>query len=272
MDLFDAPPIDVVPMMPGERLELVELLGSLEPAQWTQPTAAPGWTVKDIALHLLDDDLGVLARNRDGDTSGFIDADTHEDLVEGLAAKNQRWIDGGRSLSPRVLIDLLGWSGEQVAQYYASVPATAHGDVSWASDQPVPVWLDIAREFTERWVHQVQIREAIDRVERYATNHLPVVLRTFVWAFPNQYQADAEPGTTVRLDLDSGGVWTLTCERVHMWSLSEGGTASAEAAVRFTDNCGWRVLTGAHYSPNELTFEGSVDLCEPLLAIRTIIV
>jgi uncharacterized protein (TIGR03083 family) len=258
--------------MPGERAELVGLLDSLRPAQWAQPTAAPGWTVKDIALHLLDDDLGVLARNRDGDTTGFIDADTHEAFVEGLAAKNQRWIDGAQNLSPRLLIDLLSWSGEQVTQYYSTLSATDHGHVSWASDKPVPVWFDIAREFTERWVHQVQIREAVDRVENYAATHLPTVLRTFVWAFPHQYRAEAEPGTTVRIDLDSGGVWTLTRDGSQTWSLSEGETASADAGASFTDDCCWRILTGAEYRRDQVTLEGPANLCEPLLAIRSIIV
>jgi uncharacterized protein (TIGR03083 family) len=272
VNLFEVVPIDVVPVMSGERAELVQLLGHLSPEQWEQPTAAPGWSVKDIALHLLDDDFGILARNRDGDTSGLIDADNHEERVAGLAAKNQRWIDGANTLSARLLIDLLTWSGEQVFQYYSTIPVSDTGHVSWASDEPVPAWFDIAREFTERWVHQVQIREALEEVAEYATEHLPTVLRAFVWAFPHQYHAQAEPGTRVRIDLGSGGVWTLTCDGGETWSLSEGGNAPVDALASFPDDCGWRVLTGGEYRQDQLTLDGPADLCEPLLAIRSIIV
>ena len=44
---------------------------------------------------------GVLSRNRDQDDSGLINADDHQSLVLGLAAKNQAWIDGAR---PKALL------------------------------------------------------------------------------------------------------------------------------------------------------------------------
>ena len=68
--------------------------------------------------------------------------------------------------------------------YYASMDLLGEGRVSWASDGPVPAWFDVAQDLTERWVHQMQIREAVDRVEDYQAAYLPTVLRTFVWALP----------------------------------------------------------------------------------------
>jgi hypothetical protein len=32
--------------------------------------------------------------------------------------------------------------------------------VTWAGPEPAPIWLDIAREYTERWLHQAQVRDA----------------------------------------------------------------------------------------------------------------
>lgn len=51
-----------------------------------------------------------------------------------------------------------------------SVDMVGEGHVSWASDGPVPLWFDMARELTERWVHQMQIREAVGRVGDYAAD------------------------------------------------------------------------------------------------------
>jgi hypothetical protein len=43
----------------------------------TAATGLPGWTVKDVATHLLDDDFGRLSRDRDGETTGMIVVDTY---------------------------------------------------------------------------------------------------------------------------------------------------------------------------------------------------
>ena len=64
--------VDVRGAVTGQRDRLLSLLTSLTEAQWGAATAAPEWSVKDIALHLLDVDLSWLARDRDGDRTGMI--------------------------------------------------------------------------------------------------------------------------------------------------------------------------------------------------------
>jgi uncharacterized protein (TIGR03083 family) len=272
VNLTDAEPIDVRPLLLGEREDLLNLLISLETNDWGRPSAVPGWNVKDLALHLLDGELGVLSRNRDGDSSCLIDAVTHEALVEGLAAKNQRWIDGSQHLSPGVIADLLTWSGRQVNAYYSTVEHGALGDVSWASSEPVPVWLDIAREFTERWVHQMQIREALGVVDDYANKYLPTVLRVFVWAFPHQYRATAESGTEVNIDLESGGEWSLRCDGGGVWTLEAQAARAPAVSARLGDDVAWRLLTGATYDREALDVTGPERYVEPLLGVRAVIV
>ena len=272
VNIFESTPIDVRSLLPGEREELVALLGSLVEAEWDLPSAAPGWSVKDLALHLLDDDLGLLSRNRDGDSSGLLAGTDHETFVRALAAKNQRWIDGARHLSPRIIIDLLTWAGNEVDAYYSTVALTTHGHVSWASDEPVPVWLDMAREFTERWVHQMQIREATGCVGGFRDAYLATVLRTFVWAIPHQYRVAEKAGVKVQVDLVSGGQWYLVCQGGPTWSLNEGVVDSPDASATFSDDCGWRWLTGATLPHEGVSLQGPPTLCEPLLGVRAIIV
>jgi hypothetical protein len=71
-------------------------------------TEAGRWTVTDVALHLVDDQLGWLSRGRDRDRSGLLD-DTggHRQFAAALDANNQRRVDGASGLSHRVLPDLL---------------------------------------------------------------------------------------------------------------------------------------------------------------------
>jgi hypothetical protein len=228
--------------------------------------------VKHLALHLLDDDLGWLSRGRDGDRTGLLAMEDHSSFVAALAAKNQRWIDGTHGLSGRVLTDLLEWSGHEVDSYCGSLDLQGLGHVSWADDGPVPTWFDIARDLTERWVHQMQMREAVGGVEGYAARYLPVVLRTFVWAFPHQYRAQAPAGTRVQVDLASGGTWHLTSDGSSRWSLDEGKAEAPDASVEFSDDTGWRSLTGAAYPTHEARLDGPSNLCQPLLTVRGILV
>ncbi|GIE92521.1 maleylpyruvate isomerase N-terminal domain-containing protein [Actinoplanes regularis] len=271
MDLFRTAVTDVRQLLTSERRDLLCLLREISPQQWLMPSAAPGWSVKDLALHLLDDDLGWLSRGRDGDPSGRLTTDDHESFVTALAAKNQRWIDGAQGLSGRVITELLEWSGQQMDTYYASMDLQSEGRVSWASDGPVPIWFDIAQDLTERWVHQMQMREAVGRADDFAERYLPAVLRTFVWALPHQYRVAAPAGTTVQVDLAAGGMWVLVSDGSGRWSLEEGVVEAPDARAEFTSDAAWRWLTGATLPRDGLLLQGPAELCQPLLAVRGIL-
>jgi uncharacterized protein (TIGR03083 family) len=160
--LSEAPVVDVRGPLAAQRGRLLSLLASLTEAQWAAPTAAPEWSVKDIALHLLDVDLSWLARGRDGERAGMIpETLDHGEFVRGLARRNQRWVEGARMLSPPLITGLLRWSGEQLDAYLGTIDLARPSSVYWAGE--VPLWFDLAREFTERWVHYRQIREAARR-------------------------------------------------------------------------------------------------------------
>lgn len=72
MRLDDLPVTDVRRPIAAQRGRLLDLLDSLSDAQWAARTGASGWSVKDIALHLLDVDLSWLSRERDRDGSGRV--------------------------------------------------------------------------------------------------------------------------------------------------------------------------------------------------------
>jgi hypothetical protein len=59
-------PIDTSALFPALHDELLGLLLRLPPADWLKPTAAPGWSVKDVVAHLLDTDMRRLSSQRDG--------------------------------------------------------------------------------------------------------------------------------------------------------------------------------------------------------------
>ena len=163
MNIWSVPPLDLRRELRDERRDLLALLRNVSEDEWAAPTACVPWRVKEVALHLLDSDLGWLSCGRDGDMSSLIPMDTgYRRFVEALGQKNQRWVDAVSGLSPRVLMDLLEWSGEQVAAYHDSLQLDGPVNVVWAGGR-VPRWLGLGRDFTERWVHQAQIREAVGK-------------------------------------------------------------------------------------------------------------
>jgi hypothetical protein len=258
------------PELTAQRSRLLELLESLDESLWGRTTAAPEWSVKDIALHLLDVDLSWLAHDRDLDNSGIIPVPAdHAGFVQALARRHQAWVDGTRVLSPRLIIDLLRWSGDALDSYLATVDLTEASSVYWAGD--VPLWFDLAREFTERWVHYRQIRQAVRPLETATDEYLPLVIRTFIWGYPHQYNADAPVGTTVDIHIDDVGAWTLT-RGADSWSLSEGPAERPAARLSMPGESAWRLLTNADYDPNTIELSGDEALGRPLLLVRGIIV
>jgi Mycothiol maleylpyruvate isomerase N-terminal domain len=118
MRLTEVPARDTRPLIAEIHGDLITLLDSLRDGAWAAPTEAGDWTVKDVALHLLDGDLTQLSIGRDGELSGLLDTGSdHREFVAALDAKNQRWVEAAHVLSPRVVTGLLRWSGEQVGRY-----------------------------------------------------------------------------------------------------------------------------------------------------------
>jgi hypothetical protein len=58
--------IDVLSIFPALNKEMINLLKSLKPSDWDKKTVYPDWTIRDIAIHLLDTNLRRLSIGRDG--------------------------------------------------------------------------------------------------------------------------------------------------------------------------------------------------------------
>lgn len=156
--------INVFHLMPELDQLLIELLESLALTDWETQTIAPKWKVKDVAVHLLDGNLRALSMLRDhffGEQP--TDINSYEDLVAFLNGLNADWVKATRRLSPRVIIDLLKVSGKAYHDYLGSLNLDEQAvfSVAWAGENESKNWFHIAREYTEKWHHQQQIRLAL---------------------------------------------------------------------------------------------------------------
>src|SRR5215471_14750026 len=121
-------PIQVVPLFPETLDALLNLLTDLQHADWEAPTVCAGWTVKDIAQHLLGGEISILSRKRDGYAFSGSPIKEWQELVTLINNLNASWVTATRRISPRLLCDLLRFAGEQANRYFASLDPDAVGD------------------------------------------------------------------------------------------------------------------------------------------------
>ena len=264
-----------VDLFRAERGALLALLDDLPAGAWQQPTACAGWSVQDVAAHLLADDLGRLSRQRDGYRGWAPLPD--EPLAAFIDRQNDEWVRAMRRLSPRILGDLLRRSGEETVALFASLdPFALGGPVAWAGPEPAPHWFDLAREYTERWHHQQHIRDAVDRPGLTEPRFFTPVLATFARALPHTFRAIAAPaGTTVQVTItgDSGGAWAVVREG-DRWTLFSGIAPHPAAHVRLDQTSAWRLFTKgipAQDAPREARIEGEHRLGRTVLDTVAII-
>lgn len=275
MPLLPTGRVDVLELFPLLHVRLIELLAGLDSSQWDSPTVCAGWSVLDIARHLLADDLGRLSRSRDA----YLVPQPHSDepVVDLVNRINAEWITAARRLSPRVVIELLEVSGPWVHAYFASLDQEAIGSpVSWAGPEPAPVWLDVAREYTERWHHQQQIRDAVGAASLETPELFAPVLATFVFALPHTFRDLAAPtGTRVQVQITgpAGGDWTIECGETH-WELKRGLAEPVAARVSIDQTTAWRLFTrglSAQQAEAVATLTGDPHLSRQVLRTVSII-
>ena len=238
--------IDVLELLPEERAALLEVLGSLHADEWGLPTVCDGWSIQDIAAHIIGDDLGRLSRGRDGHAGARVDASSWESLVAGINAQNEAWVSAMRRLSPRNIVDLLRLTGEQAIAYFRTLDLDEIGaPVEWAGPEPAPRWMDLAREYTEWWAHQQQIRDAAGKPGLKDRRMYGPVLDCYVRAVPHAFRDVLAPeGTHVRLRIsgEAGDVWSLV-RREGKWGLYTGVDSDAAASVTLDQEEAWRLFT-----------------------------
>ena len=131
----------------AEQDRLEEILGGLGEAQWMAPSAAPGWSVADVVLHLAQSEEAVVASTggatlRTGPGSGATVDQIMDDLVRAERAEPpvifQRWRKARR---------------DAVAALRAADPGQP---LSWVEAPMKPATMATTR-LAEHWAHGLDI-------------------------------------------------------------------------------------------------------------------
>ena len=277
-DLNALDPILSAPLLRKVDEALIDLLRSLTPIEWDLQTVAPAWKVRDVAAHLLDTALRKLSLVRDGNFVEAVEIRSPADLVALVNRLNREGVAVYRRLSPPILIELMTTASNQVADFHESLDpfAPAAFAVSWAGEDRSLNWFDTARELTERWHHQQQIRLAVNRPGLMTPELYHPVLDCFLRGLPHAFRDVRAPsGTTIQVEIsgDCGGRWTLAKGPL-TWALVRKPQHEFASRVTIPQALAWRLFTKG-IDPGsvqtQITIEGDPFLGEKVLHLTAIV-
>lgn len=271
-------PILCAPILRKVDQRLIELLRSLRVRDWDRQTVSPRWTVRDVAAHLLDTALRKLSMVRDSCFVEPITIRSPNDLVAVVNRMNADGVAVFRRLSPPVLIELMELACEQSANFHESLDPSAPAafPVSWAGESASLNWFDTARELTERWHHQQQIRLATNRPGIMTRELYHPVLDCFLRGLPYLYRdVRVAIGATLRVEIsgECGGQWYLARMEAG-WSLVSRPVSAVAGSVTIPQEIAWRVFTKGidpKSARAQVAFEGDAALASRVLDLVAIV-
>ncbi len=271
-------PVKTLHLFPVLDNLLIELLQSLKEEEWQLPTIAKSWTVKDIASHLLDGNLRTLSLSRDhyfGEPSSNIQS--YSDLVTYLNQLNATWTSATKRLSPKVLIELLEITGKQFTAHLQTLSPfdEAIFPVAWAGQDKSENWFHIAREYSEKFIHQQQIREAVGRQALFTRELFYPFIHTLILGLPHAYRrVNAETGTNITLKIltEIGGIWTIE-KTGSNWQLSTTIKSNPSATVSIPPDTAWKLFSKGitpEQAIDKITISGDKKLGEKSLQMVSV--
>jgi uncharacterized protein (TIGR03083 family) len=270
-------PIDTVKLFLPLSRELLSVLRSLQSEEWARPTICAPWTVKDVAAHLLGGNLGRLWNRDRSSAPSKLPSQPYDELLSAIDRDNALWVQAAKRISPEVLIEFLELTDRHLSDHFSSLaphePASI--TVAWASDKLPPNWFDIAREYTEKWLHQQHIREAVNRPLLTGHVWLFPALDTFMRGLPRTFcNTQAAPGTSLSVQItgEAGGEWSLVREGSD-WELFEGRAPQAICRVQLDQDIAWRLFTkglGRDIARQQAHIDGDTALGEMVLEMVSI--
>jgi uncharacterized protein (TIGR03083 family) len=240
-------PVDVVHLLPAIDRELMQLLRSLSPEQWQAQTIASQWKVKDVVAHLLDGNIRILSMLRDNYYDTQPNIKSYNELLDFLNGVNSDWVNAMKRVSPAMLLLLHEATGKAYCDYYASLDpfGKAGFAVNWAGENESRNWMHIAREYTEKWLHQQQVREAVNIPGLMNREYFYPCIDTFMLALPYTFRnTNAPDHTTVQVMVtgEAGGSWFITRAN-NTWTLDKTKIDHQATAIIIDPDSAWKLFS-----------------------------
>ena len=144
--------------------------------------------------------------------------------------------------------------------------------VVWAGEEHSMNWFHIAREFTEKWHHQQQIRDAVGKPGIMTKEFFYPVMDTFMRGMPHRYRdVQAAENSLVRITISTeiGGQWFLIRNN-NAWQLTTNAVELPDASVTLEPDTAWKLFTKGikpEAAKSASIISGNEQLIEPALKL-----
>lgn len=197
---------------------------------------------------------------------------SYDSLVGFLNQLNADWVKATRRLSPALLTELLEITGREYSRIMSiqDLQAPAPFAVSWAGETTSANWFHIAREYTEKFHHQQQIRDAMDDNSLFTRElffpFIDTLMRGLTHAYRNLHP-EAPKTIQVRVETEIGGNWFLTYQE-NTWQPSAEAIAIPDASLFIPPAIAWKLFTKGVTPQNaekDCILSGEKELLYPAL-------
>jgi len=261
---------DVLDIFSELNKELIILLKNFSKEDWEKDTCLKNRNVKDLASHILDTSLRRLAIQRDNYFSGNPEINSYEDLVDFIQKLNRDWIVATKRLSPEIIISLLKNTENELVEFLKTLNPyeKAPFPVNWAGENESKNWFDIAREYTEKWHHQMQLRDAVGiEGKLYDKPFFQPVIDTFIKAIPFAYDKLDKTNFTITVEIRGSCGGTFTLQKINK-STTFIDNIDSKNKVSISQEGFWRLVTNSK-PKSEINFEcvGDKDITDQFLTV-----
>jgi len=270
---------DTLPCFSPLNDELSHLLRELTPAEWLAKTHFPSWTVKDVVSHLLDTSLRRLSSQRDEfRITTNKSQDSVGDLAKRITLAADRWADATAFLSTTILTELTIKYQNELIEFFKTLNLDSESliPVSWAGQTASTNRFDISREYTERWHHQMHIREALAKPLLLTRDLYHPVLCTFMNALPYHYEnIKMFDGYTLEIHVpgEAGGRWSLQWEG-RSRILTDQNTGKPNTKVTIEPDSAWKIFTRFNSSlyDKKIQVDGDITIGNHILEMKCVMI
>lgn len=211
-----------VTLATGEYLRFVEQLEELSADDWQLPTVCTGWSVRDVAGHVLGmlqravdpaeaqrQDAEATARAQRGEN--WLDALTDIQVRSNAALRTSELVSESRRLGPIAAANRTGTTEEQRAAPY---PVSLPGESDWT----VGYLLDCILT-RDPWMHRLDIARATGRAMKLTSEHDGLIVADVVAEWARRHRQPF----ALELTGDAGGLFVA----------GEGGAQLSYDAAEF---------------------------------------
>ena len=128
--------------------------------QWALLTDCPGWTVRDQISHLIGIERVLLG---DPSPAGLADEAVPAHVKNPLGRINEAWVDARRATPGSEVLDEFEVVTARRLEALRAMPAERFDVVGWSPVGEVPYREFMAVRAFDSWVHEQDIRRALDR-------------------------------------------------------------------------------------------------------------